>query len=42
MTKLDQLNLLKHRKVFLITRGKDDSKIVTKNNRRIKKLKKDL
>ena len=34
MTKLEQLNLLKDRKAVLIARGKD--------NRRIKKLEKDL
>ena len=42
MTKLDQLNLLKDRKAVLIARVKDNGKIVTKINRRIKKLEKDL
>lgn len=42
MTKLDQLNLLKDRKAVLIARCKDNGKIVTKINRRIKKLEKDL
>ena len=42
MTKLEQLNLLRDRKAVLIARGKDNSKIVTKINRRIKKLEKDL
>ena len=39
MTKLEQL---KDRKAVLIARGKDNGKIVTKINRRIKKLEKDL
>ena len=42
MTKLEQLNLLKDRKAVLIAGGKDNGKIVTKINRRIKKLEKDL
>lgn len=42
MTKLEQLNLLKDRKAVLIARDKDNGKIVTKINRRIKKLEKDL
>ena len=42
MTKLEQLNLLMDRKAVLIARSKDNGKIVTKINRRIKKLEKDL
>ena len=42
MTKLAELNLLKDRRDVLMARGKDNSKIVTKLNRKIKKLEKDL
>lgn len=42
MTKLAELNLLKDRRDVLMARGKDNGKIVTKLNRKINKLEKEL
>lgn len=42
MTKYDTLKLMKNRKDVLLGRGKDNFKIVTKLNRKIRKLEEEL
>ncbi len=42
MTVLNKLRILKDRRDLLLARDKDNSKIVTKLNRKIRKLEKEL
>lgn len=42
MTKNDILKLMKNRRNMLLGRGKDNSKIVTKLNRKIRKLEEEV
>lgn len=42
MSNIDTLKLMKNRRNMLLGRGKDNSKIVTKLNRKIRKLEEEL